>query len=108
MNVKMKRRKMEGDKDRCGEALEIALTSIAWWCLVSAGSHTHKELSQSAYNEICLDQHKHTNSILSHTEYLPFLNLPLVFAITSLTVCSQVIHLFIIVITVDVNASQKW
>lgn len=40
-DLKAKKRKTEGDKDRCTEELETALTSIVWRCLVSAGSHMH-------------------------------------------------------------------
>ena len=109
----MKKRKTEGDKDRCRVELETALTSIVWWCLVSAGSHmqthtqtnthththththtlTHKELSQSAINEMCLEQHKHMHSVSSHAEYPPCVN-PCTW-ITITADCLDTVYLFL-------------
>lgn len=54
--------------------------------------HTHKELSQSANNEICLEQHKHMQSC---AEYLP--KSARWIAVTGMKVIST-----------DMNAVQYW
>lgn len=85
---------------------DFAPTSIVWWCLVSAGSLTHKEFSQSAYNEICLEQHKLMHSILSHTEYAPSLNMPAV--CYHRYDCLNTSYSFITELINDMNVLQYW